>query len=299
MDPSAGRWPVAVFQWKLSTLSRKEHRKTNGSRHTRLDEMFRSLTKVSLEDSMRMQFDQTSIPARRLVAMLAPLRSDDTKTQAALDLLRSWDAVERPDSAPAALFEVWLARHLNRAFLSAALPREAAGVIATVDRAVLLDTLERQTPEGRSPILLGSLAAAYAEMERLSGPDPTTWQWGKLHQSLPRHPLAGIVDAATRARIQPGPFPAPGGPYSPLQSMYAGHSFQLTNGPSFRMVLDVGQWDNSRAVNYPGQSGNPDDPNYQNLTGLWLTGQYFPLLYSREAVERAAVTRIQLQPAPK
>ncbi len=272
---------------------------TNGSRHTRLEEMFRSLAKVSLEDSMRMQFDQTSIPARRLVAMLAPLRSDDTKTQAALDLLRSWDAVERPDSAPAALFEVWLARHLNRAFLAAALPSEAAGVITTADRAVLLDTLERQTPEGRSPILLGSLAAAYAEMERLSGPGPTTWQWGKLHQSLPRHPLTGIVDAATRARIQPGPFPAPGGPYSPLQSMYAGHSFQLTNGPSFRMVLDVGQWDNSRAVNYPGQSGNPDDPNYQNLTGLWLTGQYFPLLYSREAVERAAVTRIQLQPAPK
>ena len=270
---------------------------TNGSRHARLEEMFRSLKKVSLEDSMRMQFDQTSLPARRLVSLLAPLRSDDRPTQLALDLLKGWDAVERPDSAPAALFEVWLTRHLNRAFLAAALPPSAAGVVTVADRAVLLDTLEKQKPQERSPILLNSLGAAYTEMQRLGGPDPKAWQWGKLHQSLPRHPLAAIVDAKTRAKIQPGPFPAPGGPYSPLQSMHTGNSFQLTNGPSFRMVLDVGQWDNSRAVNYPGQSGNPDDPNYQNLTTLWLTGQYFPLLYSRPAIEKAAVTRIQLVPA--
>ena len=263
---------------------------TNGSRHARLEEMFRALPKVSLEDSMRMQFDQTSIPARRLIALLAPLRSDDPQTQAALDLLRNWDAVERPDSAPAALYEVWLARHLNRAFLASALPQP--GLIATVDRAVLLDTLEKQKP---AALLLTSLTAAYSEMERLGGPDPKAWQWGKLHQSLPRHPLSGIVDAATRAKIQPGPFPAPGGPFSPLQSTYNAN-FQLTNGPSFRMVLDVGAWDNSRAVNYPGQSGNPDDPNYQNLTKLWLTGQYFPLLYTKAAVQKAAVTRILLQP---
>jgi penicillin amidase len=50
-------------------------------------------------------------------------------------------------------------------------------------------------------------------------------------------------------------------------------------------------------VNYPGQSGNPDDIHYRDLTEMWLTGKYFPLLYTRDAVEKATVTRILLRPA--
>jgi penicillin amidase len=62
------------------------------------------------------------------------------------------------------------------------------------------------------------------------------------------------------------------------------------------MVLDVGNWDESRAVNYPGQSGNPDDKHYKDLTGMWAKGEYFPLLYSRAAVEKATERRITLRP---
>jgi len=51
--------------------------------------------------------------------------------------------------------------------------------------------------------------------------------------------------------------------------------------------MDVGNWNNSRAVNYPGQSGNPDDSHFRDLATLWLSGQYFPLLYTRVAVEKA------------
>jgi penicillin amidase len=65
------------------------------------------------------------------------------------------------------------------------------------------------------------------------------------------------------------------------------------------MVIDVGNWDNSRAVNYPGQSGNPDDPHYRDLTGMWSKGEYFPLLYTRAAVEKATERRILLKPVSK
>jgi penicillin amidase len=97
--------------------------------------------------------------------------------------------------------------------------------------------------------------------------------------------------------LQPGPFPAPGSAYTPNQAAYRRSDFQMTVGPSFRMVLDVGNWDNSRAVNYPGESGNPGDTHYRDLTEMWLTGKYFPLLYSRAAIEDASVTRILLKPA--
>jgi penicillin amidase len=49
-------------------------------------------------------------------------------------------------------------------------------------------------------------------------------------------------------------------------------------------------------VNSPGQSGDPHDAHYRDLAPLWLKGEYFPLLYSRRAVEAAAVRRIELKP---
>ena len=247
---------------------------------------------------MNLQNDVTSIPARRLVALLALLSSADPNAKAALDLLRGWDAREHPDSAQAALMEVWISRHLARAFTDAVLPPNAAQAIETPDIAVLLDMLEKPNAvPNRDKLLASTLAAAYQEMEKLEGVNPKEWQWGHLHRSLPEHPLRQAVDGETLHRLQPGPFPTPGGPYTPNASGYRVTDFQLTLGPSFRMVLDVGNWDNSRAVNYPGQSGNPDDVHYRDLTEMWLTGKYFPLLYTRDAVEKATVTRIQLQPA--
>ena len=262
--------------------------------------------KVSIEDSERLQNDLLSIPARRLVALLAPLSSPDARAQAALDLLRGWDAVERPDLGQPALFEVWLSRHLGRAFLNAVLPKPAADAITAPDVAVLLDTLERPVPRlgaeaaaaarRRDEVLLTSLGAAYAELERLQGSDAKAWQWGRLHHDYLAHPLTQAVSDAERARINVGPLPKGGGAYTPSQSTYRSSDFRHTNGPSFRVVVDVGNWDGSRAVNFPGQSGDPESPHYRDLVSAWQQGEYFPLLYTRKAIEAAAESRILLVP---
>jgi penicillin amidase len=62
------------------------------------------------------------------------------------------------------------------------------------------------------------------------------------------------------------------------------------------VVVDVGNWNNSRAVNYPGQSGDPDNPHYRDLAPLWRKGEYFPLLYTRQAVEKETEKKIVLVP---
>ncbi|MGU7844162.1 penicillin acylase family protein, partial [Burkholderia sp. AW33-5] len=158
---------------------------TNASRHQRIDEVLKALPKVSIEDSERLQNDDVSIPARRLVALLAPLNSDDADTRAALTLLKDWDAHMRADSAQAALEEVWLSRHLGRAFKDAVLPKAAADAFGAPDTAIMLDTLEHpETRFGdnaqakRDVVLLASLHDAYGEMVRLQGADVSAWQWG-------------------------------------------------------------------------------------------------------------------------
>jgi penicillin amidase len=276
---------------------------TNDSRHLRIKEVLASKSKVSLEDSMRLQSDLLSIPARRLAALLRPLTSAHARTQAALDLLKDWDGIEVAQSPQAALFEVWTAHHLRTAFKRAVLSKAASETIDAPDMAVMLRMLENpdqrlgSDPVGRrNELLLASLASAYAEMETLQRSDPKLWQWGKLHHNLSEHPLAGATDEATRQKLNVGPFPKGGSAYTPNQSAYRPDDFRQTGGPSFRIVVDVGGWDNSWAVNMPGQSGDPDSKHYRDLADLWLKGEYFPLLYTRPAVERVAEQRIWLVP---
>ncbi|SAL60106.1 penicillin amidase [Caballeronia terrestris] len=276
---------------------------TNGSRHQRIDEVLKALPKVSIEDSERLQNDIESIPARRLTALLAPLASDDPDTRAALAMLKGWDAQMRADSAQAALEEVWLARHLGRSFKDAVLPKPAAASFGAPDTAVMLDSLEQpqerfgDNPDAkRDAVLLASLRDAYREMVRLQGADASAWQWGKLQTNLNAHPFADLVDADMHAKLNVGPTGKGGSAYTPNQSTYRASDFRQTNGPSFRVVVDVGNWDNSRAVNLPGESGDPDSPHYRDLASMWLKGEYFPLLYSRAAVEAATESRIHLVP---
>jgi penicillin amidase len=277
---------------------------TNPSRYQRLNEVLGALPKVSLEDSERLQNDVLSIPARRLTALLAGLTSQDGKTRRALAFLRHWDARQEADSPQAALEEVWQLRHLRKGFREAVLtPRQAAAVGET-DMDVMLAALEH--PEARfgenasgkrDQLLLTTLRAAWEEMEKLEGAEPAQWQWGKLHYNLSEHPLAGAVDDATRVRLNVGPIAKNGSEFTPSQSLPRPSDFRQMNGPSVRLVMDVGNWDNSRAVNHPGQSGDPDGPHYRDLAGLWRSGRYFQLAYSRKAVDRVTERVIHLVPA--
>ncbi|MBA3278995.1 MAG: penicillin acylase family protein, partial [Geodermatophilaceae bacterium] len=67
-------------------------------------------------------------------------------------------------------------------------------------------------------------------------------------------------------------------------------------GSTFRIAIDVGNWDDSLAMNAPGQSGRLDDPHYTDLFEAWAEGKAFPLLYTRASVEAAAEQVIRLDP---
>lgn len=275
----------------------------SNDRYQRLREVLSRPTPLALEDSMRLQNDVVSVPARRIKVLLKNLRSNDGKTQAALQLLQGWDGVENAESGAAALFEVWWSRYLGYVFKEVVLSKPAAATIAMPDPSVLLDGLEKpDTVFGndalakRDWVLLTSLGMAWANTEKLLGSDPRQWHWGKLHHTLAPHPFAPAVDSAMAAKLNVGPTPKHGSGSTVNQSGYDPRNFRQMGGPSFRVVVDVGNWDNSRAINMPGQSGDPDSPHYRDLSDLWLKGEYFPLLYSRKRIEAATALRIELRP---
>ena len=273
------------------------------SRYQRIAEVLAAKPKFSIDDAMQLQNDVLSLPARRLQLLLRALKPGDARARSAVALLAGWDLQVTGDAPAAALFQVWWSRHLALTFRDTLVPRSAAALLVSLDEERMLATLEAPPMQGprdvvaqRNDVLERSLALAWDDMLKLAGSDPAQWRWNKLHHTVFTHPLAAAADAALQQRLNVGPLPKHGGSDTVNLSTYNPRSFRQMGGASLRLVLDVGDWDNSRAINAPGQSGDPASPHYSDLAPLWLRGAYFPLLYSRQKIEAAVSRRIELLP---
>jgi penicillin amidase len=262
-------------------------------RFQRIDEVLREGKKFTIEEFQRLQHDVTSLPARQLIALLEKLpASDSTEVAQARKLLGSWNQVLDRNSAPAALFEVWL-RGLTPKFEELQVPEESREIVSrTLDITMLIRALT-EAPEGlRSQVMLDSLEEAFQRTQGLLGLDPSSWRWGQLHTILFRHPLANTPDRGSV--LNRGPVERPGDGYTPNAT--SGPDFRQSSGASYRHILDLADWDRSVFTSTPGQSGQPGSPHYDDLLPLWAEGNYAPLVYSREAVEKATAHKLLLEP---
>ena len=71
--------------------------------------------------------------------------------------------------------------------------------------------------------------------------------------------------------------------------------YTVTSAPTMRMLVDLGDLDQSRWVNQSGVSGHAFHRNYDDQTELWVGNQMWPFVSSRAAVE-ARTTRLELVP---
>jgi penicillin G amidase len=276
---------------------------SNPSRIHRIKEVFAEKRKFSILDAMALQTDDTTQVGRRIAMLLSSLCSDDPQIAIGLKLLGDWNGRTSIDSAAAAIAEVWTAKHLGRGVVAATTPKPARAIVGDGDLDTIADLLDAPDARfgadpkvARDKILLETLGAAVKEISALLGPAPEDWAWGRLHHAQFDHALGPVVDERTRMRLNVPRLPLGGTAFSPMSATYRSGDFRTMEGASFRMVLDVGQWDESVAINAPGQSGDPESPFYRNLAPLWAAGKYVPLLYSRPAVEAAAFRRYKLTP---
>jgi penicillin amidase len=258
-------------------------------RHERLWEVLSAQPRHSLTDSHDLQRDYHSVLARKVTELL-PEAHTYTNHQG-LAMLKEWDAVLSPDSAAAALYVVWYYRHLQKALLNYRLPETG---LTTMDTLAVLQTL---ADRGSEAAVLRSLEDAWRETSDQLGPDSSEWRWGDLHQIAFEHPLLSLADDELAAKMRYRPYPRGGTSNTTNNTSFRLEDFNVVSGASFRMVLDVGQWDDAEMTNAPGQSGDPRSPFYDNLLEGWATDSSFPLLYSRSAVEANQALRIVLKPA--
>jgi penicillin amidase len=277
------------------------------ARFNRITEVFDRLPKISIADSAKMQNDFISIPGRRLAALLGTVRAPAGELADTAQWLAGWNGNTAADSAQAALYEVWRSRYLFPAFMEkfgSSLTPGAKRFSSSFNISHIIDMLEKPGQEfgadpvrARDALMLKTLGDALADTKTLLGPDRSRWQWGKLATTVLQHRLSPLAHEALRAKMNVGPLPKGGDGNVVGVADFDSKTFRTLAGASVRLIMDVGKWDNSLAVNTPGQSGDWTSPHYSDLFKLWNAGDYFPLLYSRQAVEKATQHRIELVPA--
>jgi len=256
-------------------------------RYQRLWEVLAKNSNHTVQDSLDLQRDYHSVLARRVLRLLPALA--DLSGGA---MLSDWNYELTADSAAAALWNVWYTRHLVPT-----LGRLTAGDAPAPDQALdPLTVLDQLTTLPGKKAAYASFDTAWAETVELLGTDAAQWRWGDLHRIKFAHPLLEQAAGGLRQQMTLADYARGGSGNTTNNTGFRGAGFDVAAGASFRMVVDVGNWDEAYATNAPGQSGDPRSPFYGNLLENWATDSEFPLLFSRSAIDKNTAFTIRLTP---
>ena len=290
-----------------------------GYRARRIVDLIEAKGKLSVEDCRAMQVDLYSVPAEELIPYILALQPDDEGCRRAVEYIRCWDRCLAADSVAAAIYEVFEFQLLKLAFadklgeladtyfgagrlelcpITTFLGRAAValrGFLKEGDSAWFADgaTGKAQT---REEILLLALEETVSTLRGELGDDMEEWRWGHLHQTTFTH-LFGRIKPLNLL-FDRGPFPTSGDSETVWQASgtpgFPHDPVAIT--PTYRQIIDLGDWERSVAVNSTGQSGQLDSRHYADMIELWRTGRYHPMLWDRASIEREAEGTLILLP---
>ena len=285
-------------------------------RAIRLHQVLTFTEKWSMTNATQLQTDNVSVVAEQIAGGIPGAIASGKNTGAssaalgALEELRAWD--RRVDARPVvALFQafedaLWrrtftdeMGQELFDVFYEWAGAERPAGLYVILNDAGArwfddIGTIDRK--ETRNEIYVLAAGDAVERLERDYG-SRDAWNWGRIHAAQFSHPLSAggfpfrwlfnpaltelTGDGTTINRVS----------YNRLQP------FRAWEIPSWRQVLDVGNWDDSRVVLPAGQSGHPLSPHYFDQNSLWRQSQYRVQPFTRAAVDGARAHRLLLVPA--
>ena len=191
------------------------------------------------------------------------------------------------------MWNVWYHRHLEPALMTMLDPNANSKNSPNLDTLTALQLMD--SAEGKKQALR-TLPNAWLETQQLLGENPQNWRWGDLHKTRFRHPLLLLVPEETTKIMEMADYGRGGSSNTTTNTGFSAENFVVRSGASFRMVVDVGNWDAARMTNAPGQSGDPRSRFYDNLLENWANDNELPMLFSRDAVESNRAFRIRLAP---
>jgi penicillin amidase len=279
-----------------------------GYRARRIVALIEADPALSVADMQAIQMDSSPIYAESILPYVRELSTPDARLSEAIGLLRGWDGRASRDSAGAALFEALRLHLVQETFaddLGAHLLRRAQGNLMVSLGNLMPDASSawfdnRYTPEveDRDAILLAALEGAVDELSEAFGNNMARWRWGDMHtatfenQSLGQSGILPVELIFNR-----GPVEADGTLATINNTGYnPNEPYAVQTVPSYRQVIDLGDFNRSVSIHTTGQSGHPFQAHYDDMIPMWRDGRYHPMLWARSAIEAAAEAHLALTP---
>lgn len=259
-------------------------------RAMRINALLRSDTQATPDRMRLMQTDAGSARAdlflpHFLNAAASVLAVDPAqeRLRSAAGLLAEWDGQYQPDNERGILFELAM-RELSRRLFDELVATDDSGSTGrrpSVSSQIILGLIQdpaspwwddRGTAqrETRDQILAASIVAAYDSAAAAYGPETGGgWRWGTVWPTDIWHLLRISALSALGLPVQGGPETiAPAGRHG-------------SHGPSWRMVVELGEEVRAMGTYPGGQSGNPVSPHYRDRIAAWIRGELDTLLFPR------------------
>ncbi|SDC87055.1 penicillin amidase [Sanguibacter gelidistatuariae] len=266
---------------------------------------------ISVAAMARIQNDTFNPYAEVLVPTLLEQTITNTFDRAGQDLLVGWDYSQDADSAPAAYFAAVWVELLSLTFddeLSDASAPDGGSRWLEVVRTHLDDPTslwwdDRRTVnvvETRDEIFTQALVKAREQLTKKLGRKADEWEWGKLHRLALQHPVLGgsSIPGVVRGFVNPSPVEMGGGSSIINATGWdaSSGSYDVTSGPSMRMVVDLADLDRSTWVVVTGTSGHPASSHYADQLDRWAAGETYSWQFTEKAVTAAGKDTLTLTP---
>jgi penicillin G amidase len=267
---ASGRYPYAISRdWPEPFRAR------------RITERILAKEKLAMSDVRAIQLDRVSLQAREVVPLLLGTSPADAPSREALARLAAWNREFAPDSPAAAIYAAWYAglSRMSQDELAKTPPggvRSRFLINSLSTDSAWCDDVRTPARENCAAFRTSTLREAISFLRGRLGPDPARWRWEDLHRARFPH---GVFEAVRGLRSVFSLEIGQGGDASTVNvgAYRLDGSFRMTDGPSYRQIVDLSREGGDLLVHTTGQSGNVFDPRYRNLLPLWREGDYLPV----------------------
>lgn len=271
-------------------------------RGRRLNEQLAGMQKVGTKEMMALQYDRFSLRAQDFLPLFFKniqrglLNKDELEV---LNELQTWDYVFLPESHLPTVFDEWMRQFkaylydeidsLNR---REGFPDREALVYP--DEWHILNVFKRDTAQFvidhlATPTVKETLREVVTESfkktcEALPKTEGKTAPWGRVQAIQIQH-LARLAPFSVSGIEMGGDgsaLNAMTSRYLPRQSQESGelrHRNAPASGPSWRMIVELGDSPTAYGIYPGGQSGNPGSAFYSDMIEKWAKGEYHQLLF--------------------
>ena len=135
------------------------------------------------------------------------------------------------------------------------------------------DNINTKNKENLTELVNESFKYTCDSLERKYGSIGKNWEWGNVKSSNVPH-LAKIPGFGSKKLNI-------GGARGTINSL------SETNGPSWRMVIELGKMPKGYGVYPGGQSGNPGSPYYDDMLDTWAQGKLYDLFFMQSQDDKS------------